>query len=340
MPNNVRELLTKERIGNIYMRYLAFLTFLSLSLIGFEIFGFSPVNIAVPLIVLIIGFFVIVFVKLGKQAFNLFDPTSLSDPIFVDINKYLMMAQAGGFQWNDPSFQNHTNQQAKGLIDTLKTIADIVGNRDSHLNGRSFTNLSKHVIKFLCNYQGIKKHIPFNSRWYEQQYIQNDWYLTDDTETSIANQNGITIFPKIESNMYWIEEKLLPIILDCIRINLDLNRFDFVQELLSYYIIYLENLARNKDLIVAFEYLESISDEIFGNILFTKNLEVNNEILEALAIAEKISSIPISLLLAYMESINKISRGDISSKMSKINWKRPNSLYAQGFNSYTLERLV
>src|SRR4030066_231483 len=39
VPNNIRDLLARERIGNVYMRYLALLTFMGLCLIGLRILG-------------------------------------------------------------------------------------------------------------------------------------------------------------------------------------------------------------------------------------------------------------------------------------------------------------
>jgi hypothetical protein len=48
VPNNVRDLLAREQVGNAYMRYLAFLTFLSLTLLGLKVLGMPRIRIAPP----------------------------------------------------------------------------------------------------------------------------------------------------------------------------------------------------------------------------------------------------------------------------------------------------
>lgn len=78
VPNNLRELLARERFGNVYMRFLAFLTFIGLCLIGLRILGYPRIHLAIPLIVLLSGVGIIAFVKYGRMFFYLFDPTRLS----------------------------------------------------------------------------------------------------------------------------------------------------------------------------------------------------------------------------------------------------------------------
>ena len=78
VPNNIRELLAYERRGNVYMRFLAFLTFLGLILIALRLLGQPRLYVAIPFVTIFAGVGIISFVKLGQQAFNLFDPTTLS----------------------------------------------------------------------------------------------------------------------------------------------------------------------------------------------------------------------------------------------------------------------
>ncbi len=112
VPNNVRDLLAQERFGNVYMRFLSFLTFLGLILISLRISGLPRVYLAVPLVTLLAGIGVIAFVKLGQRAFYLFDPTKLSYHIFEQLHHWLEIVKVGGFQWSNESFQNHAQRQA------------------------------------------------------------------------------------------------------------------------------------------------------------------------------------------------------------------------------------
>ena len=51
VPNNIRDLLAQERIGNVYMNFLSFITFLGISLVSFRVLGFDRIYLAIPLMV-------------------------------------------------------------------------------------------------------------------------------------------------------------------------------------------------------------------------------------------------------------------------------------------------
>ena len=95
VPNNIRDLLAHEKFGNVYMGFLAFLTFLGLILIAFRVMGFPRVHFAIPLVTILAGIGIISFVKLGQRAFNLFDPTALSHHIFQELQRGLNMVSGG-----------------------------------------------------------------------------------------------------------------------------------------------------------------------------------------------------------------------------------------------------
>jgi hypothetical protein len=104
VPNNVRDLLARERWGNAYIRYLTFATFLPLCLIALHLLGFEPLRLAVPFLIFFSGVGIIAFTKLGKLPFNLFDPTRLSYVLFAELNTWIREVGPGGFRWLDPSF--------------------------------------------------------------------------------------------------------------------------------------------------------------------------------------------------------------------------------------------
>ena len=82
VPNNVRDLLTRERVGNIYIRYLTLTTFLPLCLIALHLFGLEPLRLALPVLVAMAGMGIVAFATLGRRAFDLFDPTRLAGSLF------------------------------------------------------------------------------------------------------------------------------------------------------------------------------------------------------------------------------------------------------------------
>jgi len=338
VPNNIRDLLARERIGNVYMRFLAFLTCVTLSLIGLRILGFPRIFMAIPFIILLSGIGIIAFVKLGTRAFYLFDPTRLSYSIFDDLRHWLKIVCAKGYRWDDKSFQAHANKQAMRGLETLQILADISG-KEPHLNGRPYAELIRHIIGFLVHYQKIKARIPSESLWYEQRYKQQDWYTSSETVLTLAHETGTQIHPEIVNNRIWIEEKLIPIILDCISANLKERRFNLVLELLQDLQIYLNALAEKGSIKYALEILEKIGFQIFEEIRETEQQSSSKETLEHLGLTEYIFLIPITILLSYLESIKYLNKKEFSKRMAQIQWQTKADIYLHNFNEYSLPRL-
>ncbi len=81
-PSQVRNLFVGERTGSLYMRYVAYATFLPLALVALTFAGVPPLHLGVPCVVVLAAIAILVFVHLGQQAFNFFDPTNLAAGAF------------------------------------------------------------------------------------------------------------------------------------------------------------------------------------------------------------------------------------------------------------------
>ena len=340
VPSNLRDLFAKERFGNMYMRFLAFLTFLSLCLIGLQILGFPSIHIVIPLIVLLSGVGIIGFVKYGREFFNLFDPTVLSHSIFDDLYSWLEMVSVRGYRWDDQAFQSHANKQATIAIETLETLADLTSNpKYPHLNGRPFSNFAKNTLGFLIYYQKIKNKIPSGSLWFEQRYSHRDWYRTEETAITIAYQTGTMIQPEIVNNKLWIEDRLVPIILRCVGTNIKAKRFSLVQGLLDFYDAYLKCLSDSGEVKQAFDTFQKLTESIFAEIGKTADKVVIEEPIEHLGVAERLAMMPITIQLSYLESVRNVGKAEISRRLSCIRWQNNSDIYLQGFPEYLLSNL-
>lgn len=340
VPNNLRDLLAKERFGNVYMRFLAFLTFIGLCLIGLRILGYPRIHIAIPFIVFLSGVGIIAFVKYGRMFFYLFDPTVLSGSIFYDLRRWLRIVRVGGYRWDDQAFQAHANKQATIALETLETLADLTSNPNHpHLNGRPFSELAKYTLGFLIHYHKLKNQIPSGSLWFEQRYSHRDWYRTEETTLTLAHQTGTMIQPEVINDKLWIEDRLIPIVLHCIYINLKAKRFNLVQELLTVLDAYLRSLSEKGAVKQAFDTLEKLNLSIFTEIGKSADKVVIEEPIEHLGVAERLAMMPITILLSYSESISKLNKAEISKRLTRIRWQSNSDIYLQGFHEYMLPRL-
>jgi hypothetical protein len=339
VPNNVRDLLAQERVGNVYLRFLSFLTSLSLMLISFCLLSQPKIFLAIPIVAVFAGIGIIAFVKLGQRAFYLFDPTKLSDYIFDQMQHWLGMVKGGGFRWLDKSFQNHAHRQASTILDTLETLTDITA-KEPHLSGKPFIILSQNILRFLIHYEYVKRYIPTESAWYEQRYQHRDWYRTEDSHVAIAYQTGTTLQPVVTNNKEWVEERVIPILMRCIKVNLAQERYLDALSLLGYFEPYSRRLALEGRSGKAFALLKDLASAILSQLTAqTDGALVKEEGLEKLSIAERVASLPISVALGYREKLEILNRRGIEKLVSNVRWENDASIYRQDFPAYCLERL-
>ena len=339
VPNDLRNLLAEERVGNVYMNFLSFVTFLGMSLVSFRVMGFDRIQLAVPIMLLGSGVGIIAFVKLGQRLFYLFDPTALSLNLLNRLMQFVKMVTAGEYRWDDKAFQNHANKLASSNLDTFETLADIT-RKEVHLRGKPFISLCKELIKFLMHYENKKSLIPSKSRWYEQKYQHKDWYCSDESSVSIAHQTGTVLSPDISNNKEWVEERLLLIIEQCIVINLKEERYNEVLELFKYIEAYLTLLAKKGRTSQSFDIVERLGTSVLKVISQdSKTQLLKNEVLEKLAIIERFASVPINIAIACGDYINSLDPLRIEKKLNKMSWKKDSDIYNHGFPTYCLSRL-
>lgn len=336
VPNNIRSLFARERRGEVYMRFLARTTFAAVTLLAFFVAGFTPVIAAVPMVIISSGLSIAAFVRLGSTAFNFFDPTSLAGYSFERLQQSSRQMIAGAYRWADPSFQQYAHRIARTEIDALKTLGDLTASED-HLSGTPYSNLCKGIISFLIWYEPIKRRMPTESYWFSRKYVHPDWYKTEDTTTSTMHQSGSGLTPKLESNANWIEDDLLPIIWQCICINLERNRFQIVSEVLQYLDVYVQRLAGEHQVLAAEGIIKSVYSTCTEYLYSEKAGQ--SQTIEHLAVADTIARLHISVLLSFLGAAEKCTHKMISSEISKISWRSRRGIYSVDLPSYALEQL-
>lgn len=337
-PNNIRDLLAQDRVGNAYMGYLAGLTFFGVCLLAFHTAGLEPVVLAVPIFTLSAGLVIVGFVRLGVRAFDLFDPTSLSYRLFEQLRRCHLQMQAGGYRWSDRSFQMHAHREAQTAIDTLATVSDIAG-REPHLNGRPFAGLCNGLLSFLLHYETAKKSIPTDSHWFEERYVHPDWYRAGDTETSMAHQTATVLRPKTIRDTRWIESAILPIVQRCLELNIRKRRYVLVYELLSYLDAYVQRLAKEKQVETAFNLVGDIFSWCESLIFVKGDKAVAEESLEHMEVCERLAGMPINVLISYGSTVESCPKDAILQRIANIRWKSEKSIYRAGFAVQILSQL-
>lgn len=339
VPSNLRDLLAQERFGNLYIRLLAFLTVLCLLLIAAKLSGCERNYTAILFVTIGAGLGVFAFVRLGQRVFNLFDPTNLSDHIFEQLRDRLRMVTAGGYRWQDPSFQNHAYKQAQKTISTLETLLDITA-KEPHLNGSPLVALAEETTKFLVLYCLEKSKIPTNSKWFEQVYRHQDWYRTPDHQLSIAIETGTAITPETKGDGQWIEDRLHQVLGGCLQVNASAGRWVNALSVLEHEKIYVITLVQTGHYEAGFNRIACVADILIDALITTPSeTDDYKHIGEKLAVADSIAALPITFALAVHRRLQSIKREDVADRLRTISWRNASSIYNKRFPTYSVEQL-
>ena len=338
-PNNVRDLLAQEQLGNAYMRFLAVVTFLGLVFIALQVLGLPGTKLAVFIMTILAGVGVIAFVRLGQRAFYLFDPTQLSIGIFEQLRRSIRLVKVGGVLWSEKPFQNYAHQKASSTFDTLETLVDITA-KEQHLSGMPFVLLSQHLLQFLMQYEQSKKRIPSNSAWYEQRYLHRDWYRTEDLHVDTAYTTGTLLRPELTTNNEWVEGKVLPILNRCLATNLANKRYSALSGFFDSIDRYVQALARGGEVRKAYELIvDLLSVSVSQLAIEKKNDSENESVLEDVVVVERLTSSSIFVVLSFHEHLTRINLNSIEKGLASIQWDSASDIYRQDLPTYCLERL-
>lgn len=338
-PNNIRNLLAQDRVSSFYMDLIAKLTVFSVLLLALDTFGYQPAMLATLLLLFGTGWMIAGFIQLGRRAFNLFDPTTLSNPIFEQLQRCSIQMQARGNSWSDQTLQTQFYEDAQTAIDTLITLADITGEA-THLNGRPFADLCQSLLSFLLDYEKGKKSIPTNSLWYRQRYVYPDRYRTYDTEISSNHQSTTGIEPQSISDPRWIESEILPIVRRCLQTNIQNKRYTIVNELLADLDKYVQLIAEEHQVEFAFEVMREVFSSCEEIMLAQKDKPVVVEPLEHMEICKQLAEMPINALTAYERAADSYYMQNKSHQsIDHISWKSAKSIYNSKFAVHVLEQL-
>jgi hypothetical protein len=339
VPNNVRDLLARERVGNVYIRYLTLATFLPLCLVALHFLGFEPIRIAVPFVVLVAGTGIIAFAALGRRAFDLFEPTSLAGSLFGDFGGWLAQVSAGGFGWDDRSFQAHAHRQTVFVLDTLQTLSDL-GAKHANLDSAPLLKLSSSVLALLAEYQQRKMRIPTDSLWFEQKLEHKIWYQTEDTRVQMAHLTGTFLDPSSVPEYNWLEKRLEAIPLKCYELNVDRKRLDNVRDLLAGVDAYIVDLALTGNVrgaVPLAQKIQSIYERVSSGSAPADEKE--NERTEDVGMADALCFLPLRTLVAYRSGLEQRTAELTKKRIQGLQWHNPKSLYTSGFVMVELRQI-
>ena len=329
VPNNIRDLLARDRTGFFYINLLSILTFSCVLLVAFHVAGLGHVQSAAFIVAVFAGVGILSFAQLGRRAFNFFDPTSLSGTVIERLIQSVKMAAH-----QDPSFQNHAHRLAAHGVADLKTLADICA-KETHLRGEPYAQFSRKVILFLLIYQKYRCRIPTASLWFKQKHIHKEWH-GHNSMADVSHVAGMPLQPEVARDSDWLESALLPVVRQCFRVNLEDKQWETAHEILS-------NCAQLHGALAALRQVDAAAKaaRADGKIALDHVLPPSESIVaiepkEDAGIVEWVASLPVDICILYCNALRNVRKDALAESVGKIAWRRRDAVYQLGFPPHLL----
>lgn len=336
-PATLRELLLKEKVGNYYIRALTVLMASSLFLLGVGAYGYRAG--ALPLLYVIgLGCFgVFCFGALGVRAFYFFDPTKLSDSIFLELARNIRSATIDGYRWNIPDFQAHYYKLASQSVSELDALINTCL-RDKHLKHTALMTVLRKSTVIMMTYSHQRIRIPTDSQWYGRAPKHKSWFLHDHSHLDLALRTHTPIPPEVVPAPEWLEERIASIQALAIKRLLDANELEAVHRTLNPVNELLQTLGVLLEVKRAANLAQSVGapiDHYFRG--FSKESQLKDE--TALALFDMRGLNLLSLAMGFFQFLREFNIEKVEHCLRTVDWASKSGIYKAGFSPALIERL-
>jgi len=339
LPSRISQTLGRELQGAGYIRFLAFLTSLALILLASTAFGLPRPILAPPLLALLSAVGVFAFVRLGQRAFYLFDPARLSYPLLQDLFQWARQAAIRSHGSRDRSFQRHCHVQAVAVVEQLEVLT-IFAKRKDQLSGRPLAEIAQGILRLLAGYQSLRSQIPPGSYWYRLAQEHADWFLTPDTQVSMAHATGTRPHGSITTDRDWLEKALLPLVYRALSAQLRAMRFELAYQLLDQMGGFFRYVAAIGEVGRALGYADQAAETLLHSGVEQNATEQDRrESLELVALLDRLASFPIDILLGMDLPLQTLNRDTMAKRIEATNWRRLSSVFRGTFKPLLLHRI-
>lgn len=325
VPDKLRSLVLKHTVKNGYINSVAFLIALSLFLLGLSAIDKQPIHLAVPVLIVMACVAVFAFINLFINVFRLSDPTTFFNPLYYDLRKWIKLATSNGDGWRDPSFQEYYRNQAHERVTTMLAIAKM-SSENKELRTESFPRMLRKLLATVDTYYDDKRLIPSDSNWYSKKREHKQWYLSDSTDVDMATQTGTTLSPSEAPDNTWFEDAILNVFHDALFYDLKSSDYESLYKKSLALADFYKSMGEHWLIDDGKKWIAKLSDEVIANMSSVKFSSDTQE-LNSIGVADIVASLPISLELGFMTSINKLDVPSLRNELKRTNWVKPKSPY-------------
>jgi hypothetical protein len=338
VPHDIRSLIIRDRLGNMYVRGVALATALAVLLLAVRSLTDSIYEAGVPFIGILAAFSIFAFITLGQRAFYLADPTRLADTLVYDFQYWMRRAAYGGWRWNDAAFQDHYRRQARKAVSSLASLMDIA-NSQAHLRGDSVRRLASTIGYVIGTYLAFRRRIPTDSRWFGERYQHKQWYLTDSTELEMATQTATSLGPKVVPDIEWVEEQLLHSLIASLEQDLMADSYEGAFATLESFPALWDRMGQAWATSEGIRWASRVTEATVSAMTTRDTGKRLSRPALMPGMGDLLASIPMSLELGLHRAIHGADPSTAGQRLAEADWSDTGSPYAMSFPRSVVESL-
>lgn len=253
----LKEIILSERYGNRYLKHLSILTLYSFLLWFHSLYGQNITNISLLITVFYMMYVVVGITKVGKRAFNLASPHTLSETPLNEIFDSLNRLAKQDMLCKQQSFEIYLRKKTKNAFSSIR-----------HILGYAFEKKDKGVedVSYIINnlfhswlkYRSFKQSLNSESEWYETIYKHEDWLYPNFTKEQLLQDFGVIPEPEKQKDTLWFENEIISIFFSSIKEYLHNSMVPEATSLLRTAESYVQNQCRSWDISASIRFLHEI----------------------------------------------------------------------------------
>lgn len=325
VPDNIRNLIAREKLGDNYANISMLLGATCLIELGAILQGY-PSSLLVLYVALFMALMALLTLPvLLHNVFHFFNPARLAETyIFPEVAGWAQKVTCGYHGWDNPSFQYHYYRQANQYLITYRNIIDLLIKEDNP-DISSLMRLMGIELSFLSHYVKIKGQIPTNSRWYQHQVEHPKWFETHSSSVDMAMNANISLPHKEVPNHLWFEERVARNLRIMFSHLLKANDLEHAIELIQHLQASCTRIVKSLALKEAY-FLTGVCDELIVEYLSKASLEDENKTYQ-IALADFYGANHVNIPIEYGKILEEISPDSLRQKLRSINWENAVSAY-------------
>jgi hypothetical protein len=339
VPHDIRDLMLRDKLGNFYVRAVAFLSALAIFLLVEQASGGAAYHLALPIVALLAGFAVFAFISLGQRAFYFSDPTVLSQLVVGDFLRSFSDASAQGWRWTDPSFQEHYRSRARRGVTSLNALLQFSRTHD-FVRDDSGQSVVLWFVNLLRVYLVRKTTVPTQSRWFGETYEQRQWYLTESSALELASETASPLTPTTVPDVDWVEKALLRPVLTAIGEDLRVGRGQPAYVVLAGLSDVFEQFGARLTAEAGLEWVMTATEHVINGVTHAVEQSLDAEQLVALvASIDMLANLPVSIEVGLYRRLFDLDVEGLIAKLKSADWASDTSPYGLGLPRAVVETL-